>query len=205
MYQAARDHVQTHRRQEYESALASFIAASQGPILEHPFMREYVWVVHVSGFRASIISKKFPALLQAHKVEDADGNYQPITQDTLFSSQDHFRGVWNVWANRQKGQAVQIVRRMIWDMGWDAFRDRHLTRRPEDLKGLPFMGPALSCHMARNLGNLNVVKPDLHLNRLAKKYGFENAQRMCERLDSQPAGVTDLTLFYAAVDLATTS
>lgn len=204
MWKYAREWVMQHRKDEYETALASFIAASQKPIEEHSFLKEYVWVVHVSGFKASIISGKFQRLLQAHKIEDEHGNYQPITQDTIFCSQDHFREVYSVWKNYHKAKAVQNIRRLIWDQGWPSFRDEFLAdRNPEQIGKLPFMGQALRYHMARNLGNLDAVKPDLHLNRLAAKYGFASAQVMCERLSSDRPGITDLALFFCAIDCGT--
>lgn len=205
MWRYAQNHAQTHRKAEYETTLAQLRLASETPILEHAFLREYVWVVHVSGFRASIISGKFPKLLRVHRIEDESGNYIPISKENLFSSKFHFDDVYQVWKNEAKAQAVQVVRRRIFEEGWEDFRDAHLIDRdPKKIGGLPFMGPALRCHMARNLGNLGVVKPDLHLNRLAKRYSFESAQKMCEQLSDQPAGITDLVLFFAAVDLGTT-
>lgn len=46
------------------------------------------------------------------------------------------------------------------------------------LRTLPYMGDALSCHLARNLG-FDVVKPDVWLKRLAEKWEFETPDAMC--------------------------
>lgn len=53
---------------------------------------------------------------------------------------------------------------------------------------LPWIGPVTKYHLARNLG-IDVAKPDRHLVRLARKFGYGlNVQRMCREL-SQLVGL----------------
>jgi len=66
---------------------------------------------------------------------------------------------------------------------------------------LPWLGPITKFHLAKNLG-VNVAKPDVHLNRLAKPEGV-TAQQLCERLASETgyrAATIDLILWRACAD-----
>ena len=62
---------------------------------------------------------------------------------------------------------------------------------------MPFMGPATSYHLAKNLG-FQVAKPDRHLNRISESNGFKNAHELCEAIASQtrePISVVDGVLW----------
>lgn len=48
----------------------------------------------------------------------------------------------------------------------------------EFLESLPFIGPITKYHLAKNLG-IDCVKPDRHLERLTRFYGFGNPFNMC--------------------------
>ena len=66
---------------------------------------------------------------------------------------------------------------------------------------LPWLGPITKFHLAKNLG-VDVAKPDVHLNRLAKLEGV-TAQELCERLASETgyrAATIDLILWRACAD-----
>jgi 3-methyladenine DNA glycosylase/8-oxoguanine DNA glycosylase len=61
----------------------------------------------------------------------------------------------------------------------------------------PFIGPVTQYHLARNLG-FNVVKPDVHLVRLAKKFSFEDADALCSAISREVGlrkGLVDLVLW----------
>lgn len=51
----------------------------------------------------------------------------------------------------------------------------------EYLQSLPWIGPITKYHLARNIG-IDCVKPDRHLVRLAKYYGFDSPLKMCEEI-----------------------
>lgn len=51
----------------------------------------------------------------------------------------------------------------------------------EYLQSLPWIGPITKYHLARNIG-IDCVKPDRHLVRLAKYYGFDSPLAMCEEI-----------------------
>ena len=200
MYEFAGDHAAKWRSGEIRRCLREINIARQH-VDEHRFMREYLWCVYVSGFSAKTISNKYAALLRAHKIENFSGRYEPIAVSNIVRD---FSGVYSVFKNRTKAAAVQETRGCILEQTWPwFFREFVEHRDPSELDGLPNIGPALARHLARNLGNLNICKPDVHLNRLAKHYGYEDAERLCLAVSSDPVGKTDMILWFASVDHGT--
>ena len=66
---------------------------------------------------------------------------------------------------------------------------------------VPWVGPITKFHLAKNLG-VDVAKPDVHLNRLAKLESL-SAQELCERLALETgyrAATIDLILWRACAD-----
>jgi hypothetical protein len=212
MWRYALDYVTSHRKKELEE-IWSGITRAHDNLNERFFMREYVWVVHVSGFSAKVVSKLHPRLLIAHQIEDERGRYLPIKR---ILEGDDLKPVFAVCKNRNKAKAIQKVRGLLLELGWDNFCKKYVQMTDfghgilvgpdsESLRQLPFMGPALSCHLSRNLGNTDAVKPDLHLIRLAKVYGFDSAFLLCTSLarGSLYRGYVDLVLWMASVDCGT--
>jgi hypothetical protein len=204
MFHFAAIHVAEHRLKEFvEASKRMQDIRTSGMIWEYPFLSEYVWCVYVSGFSAKTISNKFERLLHVHNIKTYFG-IVPCTSESMLSD-DEMDRVYGVFRNKSKAKAVQSVRRMIADMGWKEFHEKYVRGLdPVKFQELPNIGPALSCHLARNLGNLNVCKPDVHLRRLADKYGYESVQQMCESLNPNvPAGFVDLLLWLACIDHGT--
>lgn len=200
-------YVHNHREKELDAAWKPICSAAQKELPQHFFMREYAWCVYVSGFSAATISKKFSAILQAHRIEKKDGSYIRVCSRNLVpdGDLDHpiMRKVMSVFGNRNKARAIQKMREWLYH-DWVMVQEIIKNKDPKEIQQLPFMGPALSCQLARNLGNLDVVKPDVHLNRLAKKYGYKDAQSMCESVaPGSPPALVDLVIWLAAIDHGT--
>lgn len=68
------------------------------------------------------------------------------------------------------------------------------------LETIPFIGTITKYHAAKSLG-LDVVKPDRHLVRIAKLYGFDDCNTLCSEI-SQSTGdkvsVVDIVLWRSA-------
>lgn len=65
------------------------------------------------------------------------------------------------------------------------------------LKSLPWIGDITKYHLARNLG-LDVAKPDRHLVRIAKRFGYSDVQQMCKEVSEKTGdriGTVDLVLW----------
>lgn len=159
-------------------------------ISPHIFFREYIWTVHTTGFSAKAVSRFFPRLM------DAYGPYQDLSLEDLGK-------ILKVCNNKQKASAViktaQFLTSEIYKYGWREFRASTLSS-PELLQKLPYIGKITCFHLARNIGILDSVKPDLHLVRMAKHWGFGTCIDMCKSMqkDDMPLGIIDLILWYQA-------
>jgi hypothetical protein len=192
-------------RANYQEAIDRISNTKFDEISPTSFFDEYVWAVYVSGFRASTISKIWDRLM---------GNYRwlcissqrPNQPSDLF---DIKQKAMAIFANERKVDAVIKGAGIIWngvkEMGWQAWKEQNLST-PEKLQTLPFIGKITCYHLARNIGLLQYVKPDVHLERMAKHWQYESPQKMCEHLGElhglQP-GIVDLVLWYAASTFGT--
>jgi hypothetical protein len=168
------------------------------------FFEEYIWAVYVSGFRASVVSKKWSDLMRTYRpLFDFD---RPTTCKIEYD--EVIKEAMLVFANGRKVAAVIKTHKMIDGLGmvdWAEFRDDRLDT-PEHLQSLPFIGSITCFHLARNIGLLDFVKPDVHLVRMAKHWGYDSPQTMCERLGEEfkmKPGLVDLVLWYAASTFGT--
>ena len=67
----------------------------------------------------------------------------------------------------------------------------------EYLDSLPMIGPITKYHLARNLG-IDCAKPDRHLVKLAKYFGYPSVQQMCEDISKESGyriGTVDVILW----------
>lgn len=165
------------------------------------FFHEYMWTVHTTGFSAKAVGKFFPRLVEA---------YNSIELLAYESEEETLDRVLKVCNNRQKAIAVKKMATLIRDkvdlMGWQTFRDTELCT-PELLTKLPYIGKITCFHLARNIGLLDSVKPDLHLIRMARFWGFQDCIEMCKSIQSEnpdlPLGIIDLVLWYGASTFGT--
>jgi endonuclease III len=172
------------------------------------FFKEYIWVVHATGFSASAVSKFIGKLL------DSYGNIESLSSCDPEEAVGRVRIVCN---NPQKIRSVhetsRILDKGIKNNGWEKFRDDNLST-PEKLGVLPYIGKVTRFHLARNIGITESVKPDLHLIRLQKHWGFESCSQMCQKMSDEHMektgekienGLVDLALWYAATSFSTIS
>ena len=200
----ARRHVEQHRQAEFIAAFTKYERASLTEVTEEAFTLEYTWAVHVSGWSARVITAKIDKILAVHNIV-VDGKFIPATPQSVLNVDDYDK-VLTVFKNVAKARAVIETRLLISLETWPEFKKDYLLKPvlPERLQKLSYMGPAMSCHLARNLGNLDVVKPDKHLVRLADYYGFETPLVMCQTIaQGEPVGKIDLILWLAAIDAGT--
>lgn len=72
----------------------------------------------------------------------------------------------------------------------------------EYLQTLPWIGPITKYHLARNIG-IDAVKPDRHLERFAKQFGFKTPLELCQHVqneigNSDKLGLIDFVFWRAA-------
>lgn len=163
------------------------------------FLREMTWCICVSGFNAKIVSNFFPDLLRILEPSFNLKNNYSIDLDSLLK----------IFNNKRKMNAIisntNIIANGIKNMGWMLYRNSRLNH-PEKLENFAMIGPAISKHLARNIGLLNFVKPDVHLKRLANIWNFNTPDDLCAAIQQKhhmPLGLIDLCLFYAASTFGT--
>ena len=164
------------------------------------FFREYVWVVHATGFSAGAVSKFIDRLFLAY------GDYNTLASE---KDSDVAKKVLAVCNNPAKMQAVKktagIISTGIKNVGWDKFKLTSLSST-DKLSNLPYIGKITCFHLGRNIGLLDSVKPDLHLVRLSNEFGFNSCEEMCISMrgdDKVPLGIVDLYLWYTASTFGT--
>ena len=155
------------------------------------FFETYVWVVYVSGFNASIVAQKWELLRKAWM------QFNPY-----MCEKNQYLEANRVISNEMKNQAITKISQEIRACG-SHFHEKFSLKYLEDrykMQRLPYIGGVTSFHLARNLG-FHEVKPDLHLERLRKHFGFGSTDAMCRQLsnsNSVDLPLVDLALFVYA-------
>ncbi|MYC65071.1 MAG: hypothetical protein F4X12_01915 [Acidobacteriia bacterium] len=123
------------------------------------FLRQYLWVIYVSGFRNAVVQKHFDGL----KVAFHDLDLERIV------AMDGIDAQWLPIRNQPKADAFLKGCRVIHDLGWPQFKDRLREKNTAALRQLPWMGPATTRHMALALGIADTEKPDTWMKQCARK------------------------------------
>jgi hypothetical protein len=141
---------------------------SRSKVTQRSLAAEYAYVVHCSGFNAGVVSKLWgaqttvwdwwiPSILA--ELEDAEFELK-LSRSPL--------------ANRMKLKGIVNGMKIIDDQGVEPF-----LLDIEHLKVLPYIGDVTKFHLGKNLG-YDVVKPDLHLVRIQRHYGWKTVESMCQ-------------------------
>lgn len=183
----------------YDKELRQISSVKFSDVTPEHFFNEYVWVVHATGFSAKAVGKFMPNLMNA---------YGPWSTLGWTASEIVIERVRQVVNNPQKISAVHAMAgRMVAGIkaqDWTIFRNEQLST-PEKLAKLPYIGKVTCFHLGRNIGLLDCVKPDLHLIRMAKHWGFKTCEEMCKAVQPKnvPLGIVDLAFWYAASTFGT--
>jgi hypothetical protein len=121
-------------------------------VTEGSFLREYAWVVLNAGFRETIMRRLFP------RIEECFLNW--VSAKRIYEHRWSCRArALTVFGNVRKISAVLETCEILKLHGFRWLQRHLLAGKLEVLKRFPFMGPATSHHLAKNLG-LETVKPD---------------------------------------------
>ena len=156
------------------------------------FFSEYVHCVYCSGFSVRTVRMKSDAIREAYY------DYDPVK--VAANPEEARRKAMKKACIRNKRKVDAIIKGagIISKLEWPGF----LYKVKEDinmLKTLPYIAEVLKFHLARNIG-FNLIKPDVHLKRLAKHYELDPF-KMCERLSEStglPRHTVDSILWRAA-------
>lgn len=159
-------------------------------IRETDFLREIAWVILSSGMRETIIRKKFT------DISAAFFNWQ--SSQKIYKNSDNCREeALKYFNNIKKINAIIKIAKHVYMIGFQAVKDSVKKEGIDYIKQLPFMGPATSYHLAKNIG-LPVVKPDRHLTRIAKVTGYSSPQLLCSDIAKyigEKIAVVDLVIW----------
>lgn len=140
---------------------------------ESKFFAEYMWAIMNLGMREQTMRPIYEKFMKTLDVNDIKTRFK----------------------NKQRRAAIEAKENFV---RW--FGELKCSKDPvEYLETLPLIGKTTKYHLAQNLG-IDVVKPDIHLKRLAKHFGFSTPHEMCLRIQSdlkgdEPLRVIDLILW----------
>ncbi len=165
-------------------------------VTESDFLRESAWVILSSGMRESVIRNLFPDITEVFY------SWQKASVVVRNSEQCKKKALV-IFNHSQKVSAIIEVARQIDDLGFQMLKSRIDLEGVKFIESLPFMGPATSYHLAKNIG-LDCVKPDRHLLRVAAATGYESPRQLCEDISMSVGdriSVVDLVLWrYATLN-----
>lgn len=121
------------------------------------FLRDYLHVIFVSGFRYSVVKKHFGTIVKKFHNFDLDriAAMKSIDAKTL------------PIRNQRKADAFLKGCKLIHAEGWEAFKQRMREHGRIVLEDLPYMGPATTRHLAMVIGLEDVEKPDTWMKQCA--------------------------------------
>jgi hypothetical protein len=164
--------------------------AIEGGISEDAFLREHAWVVLNSGFREAVVRKHFDYIsLSFCDWESA----KAISEN----GEVCIRCASSVFAHRAKLAAIVATANLIAINGFGWLKRCIEVDALSTLRSLPYIGDVTKWHLAKNIG-LDVAKPDRHLVRLARRFGYSDVQNMCRDIHAQCGdlvSVADLILW----------
>lgn len=143
---------------------------------ESSFLRESAWVVLSSGMRESVVRAKFP------QVSSAFFDWQSAA--CIWTNRCTCRKRALESFNHQgKIDAIITICGRVQTIGFEKVKEGIRTRSMPYIQEFPYMGPATSYHLAKNIG-LPVAKPDRHLTRVAKALGYATPAELCSDISA---------------------
>lgn len=160
---------------------------------EQDLLRESAWVILNSGFRESVIRKKFDYISLCFCDWESAAEIDRNREHCVTTALDGF-------GNARKLCAIARIASIIEEAGFSALQSAVREDPIPQLQKLPFIGPITSWHLAKNLG-LDVAKNDRHLERIANYCGYLDAHELCDYLSEktgQARAVVDIILWRSA-------
>jgi hypothetical protein len=179
--------------QGYSAEIRWQCEASFEAITESQFLSEAAWVILSCGMRETVISRKFPLLSTAFLEWDSSGAI-------LRRKRNCRDAALRIFAHEQKIDAILRIIEVVRNEGLEEMKKGIRSSGVAYLQRFPFLGPATSYHLAKNLG-IDVVKPDRHLLRITAIAGFDSPERFCRYISDavgDKSSVVDVVLWRFA-------
>jgi hypothetical protein len=177
----------------YEWEVAWQERASSEPITERRLLAEAGWVILSAGMSETVARKLFPLLSHCFY------NWQSAERIVRHRTSCRRRAL-AVLRYERKVDAMIAFCEYVDRNGHDEIGRQLRVRGPEAIQGLPYLGPATSRHLAKNLG-ASIAKPDRHLLRISFAAGFESPDDMCKEVSDvvgDDPSVVDVVLWRYA-------
>ncbi|WP_461316637.1 hypothetical protein [Bradyrhizobium embrapense] len=143
-----------------------------------------------SGFRESVVRKHFNFISLCYcDWQSAQEIYE--LADVCSSAASV------VFGNKRKLRAISHTAGVVHKLGFQRLKALLDQSFFDFATTLPFIGPITVRHLAKNLG-VDAAKPDRHLARLAKQFGYSSVDDMCSTLagiTGDSLSVTDIVLW----------
>jgi len=163
---------------------------------EERFLREIAWVILSSGMRESVIRKKFGVVSKAF-LDWTSSSIIYVNRNICYNEALIY------FNNKPKIQAIVDIASYVHKHGFENVKEKIEQNGIEFLIEFPFIGPATSFHLAKNLG-LDVAKPDRHLTRIASNVGYPSVENLCTeiaKITGEKISVVDIVLWrFATLD-----
>jgi hypothetical protein len=153
-------------------------------------IKEAAWVILSSGMSYNTVAKLFPKICF---VFDNWVNLELIVKN----ESDYYNKVLSLFNHPGKINAIFYFLKEMSTIDLDEFKNNILKFGHKYFLKYPYLGPATSFHLYKNLG-FQTSKPDRHLTRISKSIGYKNPQEMCEALSDiiyEKVSVIDLVIW----------
>lgn len=165
-------------------------------LTEQKFLEEIAWVILSSGMNEQIIRKLFP------KVSKIMFDFQSAEKIKNSKGECYFNAI-QVFNHPGKINAILYAAEYVTNNSFEAVKLKINQNNISFLMSFPYLGNATAYHMAKNIG-LNVAKPDRHLIRISKSFGFQSPTDLCNEISAaigEKISTIDLVLWrYATID-----
>ena len=121
------------------------------------FLKVYLWVIYVSGFRNSVVETNFDTIVKKFHNLDLD---RIVAMKSIDAQTLPIR-------HQRKADAFLKGCKLIHAEGWEAFKQRMRKHGRIVLTELPYMGPATNRHLATAIGLEDTEKPDTWMKQCA--------------------------------------
>lgn len=162
-------------------------------VTESEFLSEAAWVVVASGLSDVVVRRIFPGLAAAFLWWSSGSSIADSRRRCR-------RHALNVLAHHGKIDAIVEIACSVATEGFEAIRQGVIHGGAEYLRRFSYIGPATSCHLAKNIG-VGTSKPDRHLVRIAAAFRYRSVTHLCTDITEflgEPAAVVDLVLWRSA-------
>ena len=141
---------------------------------EPTFLSEAAWVILSAGMREAVIRRKFS------RFSDAFYKWQ-CARSIWRHRRSCANRARNVFAHDGKIAAILTITEHVAHREFAAVLQDLEEEGTSYLMQFPYLGPATSFHLAKNLG-VDVVKPDRHLIRIAHAARFRSPSALCDAI-----------------------